>query len=210
MKSITIPINEYDQSIYFSPIRSKTDYIKVLLSAIKDALLFQDFPEIFDNQKDYYFSITVDKMKRIIFVSPSKIYSLSFPFNVFIEHEEKYHIYTMNNNEFNSSSISNLNTVINDEVFTLNNSLIDYYSINYMDCKVIEMFEELLFTEPGYIRYDFDDSERQDPDFHPLNHFDFNYSNYCSLKVGLSNKIDHDLMKNFLDNNQKRLYIKGL
>lgn len=210
MKSIIIPIEVYEQSQFFVPIREKSDYIRVLLSSIKSLILYNDLKTLYTNQNDYYFTITIDRMKRIIFVSPTKIFSLSFPFNIYENQEGSYTLFTMKGHEFNSKSISELLSIVNDESYKSNNSIVDFCLLNNVADNLTEMFEELLLSEPGYIRYDYDDSDRQNPDYHPLNHLDINYSNYCSLKIGLTKRIDHDIVKDLLDNSKKRHYIHNI
>ena len=61
-----------------------------------------------------------------------------------------------------------------------------------------DLFEYLLFSEDGYIRYDYD-KKNQDPIKHPLNHFDINYSEPAHFKIGLHKKIELSEFITFLD-----------
>lgn len=56
------------------------------------------------------------------------------------------------------------------------------------------LFEYILFSEDGYIRYDYD-YQHQNAVTHPLNHFDIHYSDPSHYKIGLPSKLE---LKTFL------------
>lgn len=60
------------------------------------------------------------------------------------------------------------------------------------------LFEYILFSEDGYIRYDYD-YQHQNAITHPLNHFDIHYSEPSHYKIGLPSKLDLNTFLTIID-----------
>ncbi|MEN5234344.1 hypothetical protein [Sphingobacterium faecium] len=207
MKNIKIPIESYQNNDFFAPIRTKSDYVKVLLNTVKSILLHTEFSKKLKIKSDEYLFITIDKMKRVFFISDHKIYSIGFPFCIVFNENDEITVTTSIGEELNHKKISEIFSILNDEYYTTNPSLIDFYIGNNIDFTVISILEQLIQTEPSYVRFDHDNSERTDQTYHPQNHLDINYSGYSSYKLGLNKKIDHDFFQNLLDNNFETIYL---
>lgn len=65
-----------------------------------------------------------------------------------------------------------------------------------------QLFEYLMFSEPGYIRYDHD-YQNFDAITHPEDHLDVNYSEPAHFKLGLKYPIKDDEVNNLLDLNKR-------
>lgn len=61
-----------------------------------------------------------------------------------------------------------------------------------------QLFEYLMFSEAGYIRYDHD-YQNFDAITHPEDHLDVNYSDPAHFKLGLKSPIKDEEVKNLLD-----------
>lgn len=59
----------------------------------------------------------------------------------------------------------------------------------------------MLIFEPAYLRYDEDFTDRMNPKTHPAYHFDINYCNTSTFKLGLTKQLEMDDYINILDIN---------
>lgn len=64
------------------------------------------------------------------------------------------------------------------------------------------LFESIFMSEPGYIRYDHD-INNANPVFHPLDHFDVNYSKFVHYKIGLPNRTTLAELLDIFDRNTR-------
>lgn len=196
MKIIQKSIPKFQASIFFSPIREKTDFIMVLLQSMKILLL----PEELTKQSkdiDYMMKLVIDKMSRLFFYENLKYYSISFPFFISYDFNNYIKISTYSGKELTNKNISDIISILNSYEFSLNKSLIDY-SIepnSDIDFQSISILEEMFMLEPSYIRYDYD-QDNENGNIHPLNHLDLNYSQYSTFKLGLTETIDKDFFEN--------------
>ena len=91
-----------------------------------------------------------------------------------------------------------INSIVEDEQFILNPSLVSYYlQANSSEAVGVSILEEMFRAEPGYIRFDHD-PEREKADLHPLNHVDINYSTYSTYKIGLKDRMVSDHFEDML------------
>ena len=212
MKLITRKINKIFYENIAKPLRDKKDLILLLLETIKQ---FQVGEVSTTNHGKI--TVVVDKMSRVFYQIENKIFSLVFPFGIEIT-EEKYRIYDVETDmEIDSKVIAVLISIIsyydNQEISV--ETLLDGYCesvleeeneyINALWSILIRLFS----MESGYIRYDYD-KEHEDEEYHPLNHFDVNYSSNITYKIGLKKMINLEEMINFLDTKQKCQYLEKI
>lgn len=198
MKTIEVKILPYQEKHYFSPIRDKVDYAKVLVIAIRNLLLSQYNNDNTDSKSSM--KLFIDRMSRLFFYKEEKFYSISFPFSVIIDEQNIIkEITTLTGREINSKIISEILSVLNDTSFKINPSLTEYcLESNEIHLESIPILDEIFLSEPGYIRYDIDE-KNENGKIHPLNHLDINYSTYNTLKLGLNDFIGQEYFENILN-----------
>jgi hypothetical protein len=196
MKNIIRSIPRYEVDNIFGPVRDKLDYVRLITKAAN--LLLLNF-EIEHERTEGYLSMKKDKMSRMFFYRKDRVFSVSFPFHVDVEGEQVIGVFTQSGLELNSESIACLNSVLNNETYNLKTSigwsLLDAPSEDLLG---FSLLEEIVMFEPGYIRYDCDETN-ENGSLHPLNHLDINYSQYGSFKLGLYDPIDQVFFEDILD-----------
>jgi hypothetical protein len=196
MKSIEKDIYDFQENDFFFPIRSKSNYVKVIALAARQLLLDLGPSQVPCNAK---MKLVVDKMSRIFFFKTGKFFSIAFPFSANIIDNEVKELTSYSGKILDSKSISAIISILDSEEFKANLSLIDFYiEPNSIESDGIFLLEEMLMFEPSYIRYDVD-AENQNGKLHPLNHLDVNYSQYSTFKLGLNNGINEMYFENIQD-----------
>lgn len=187
MKTIDKQIPKFQEDLFFSPIRDKKDFAKLLAVSARNLLI--DFSEFGTLESSSSMKLVVDKMSRLFYFKEEKYFSICFPFIVLILDNGIVEISTLTGKKVDNKSISAVISILEEEQFQLNPSLIDLYiASNDLSPLGIELLEEIFQCEPGYIRYD-NDPKNENGKHHPLNHLDINYSSYGTYKVGLSKVI---------------------
>lgn len=187
MKSIDKIIPKFQEDLFFSAIRDKKDYAKLLAVSARNLLI--DFGELGTVESNCRMKLVVDKMSRLFYFKDDKYFSVSFPFIVLIEKDEVIEITTLTGKVVDNKSISAIISILDEEQFQLTPSLLDLYiASSELSSLGVELLEEIFQSEPGYIRYD-NDPKNENGNLHPLNHLDINYSSYGSYKIGLSKVI---------------------
>lgn len=218
MQTIELEILDFQDNWYFRPIRDSLDYIQILLRTCENLLVSRLVPQISSNKIGEIKIIFNKKFSRVFFFKEDKFFSLFFPFKLISENEgdsengDMYNIY-LDKILIDNKLLNEINTILNHSIYTEEKSILDFYahytpdiiedgiSIDAMIC-----LEKLIHIEPSYIRYDYDEANA-DEEHHPLNHFDFNYTEKSKIKVGIKKKIDFDFFKDFLDNQMKCSYL---
>lgn len=211
-----LEITSSSRRIFFPEQRIKTKFnlIEILLEACR-YILFNEKKKTVKGQ--YKIIFQNEKMNRLFFVGESKMYSISFPFNIHYDgHEIK--INYKNLIDIDSYTISNLLSFIKDPIIN-SESCLDFIEpivdfeynqrINYWS-----VVKDLLLLEDGYVRYDKDDKgykealEKKQEHRHPLYHLDIFYTNQATFKLGFEKSIiDTDLIDT-LDRNTDCKYLK--
>lgn len=200
-------------------IRTKQDLLSLLLETVTQLNNVADLKK--DSHCENSFSITFGDMKRLFYkIGETKIVSFVFPFSI-----EKvgngYHIYDLKTGvDINSMVTSVLKNVINNDDFKANNySIIATEEVFHEAVSVLDwlsesekldiwsILQDLFLFEPGYIRYDYDKSH-ENGKLHPLQHFDVNYTNDASFKLGLSKENGIEQMIKFINKKSETLYLR--
>ncbi len=199
VKNFTFHLSEDQVEWIFKPIRTKLHAITILMRVIKIMLAYQ---EPVAAQKAGYFSLTINAMSRLVFVSKEKIYSINFPFQITGE-IGSFKIYSLHHLDINSKSTSSILALIDDGIFNEPHVLdfaMPVADSHDIDSDLWAFLRELLLWEDGYIRYD-DDPGNENGDVHPRYHLDVFYSGPATFKLGLKHPIQHSTFTDILDIN---------
>lgn len=192
MKVIRFKLNNSSKDIFFPRVRVKTkiQIINILLEASRYILLN---PVVDQTESVGEIRLVIDKMSRLFFNSENKYYSIVFPFNLYQEDKDIKLSY-LHNISVDSYLISKTISAINCDEFNDNcilgfaDSIFEYEN----ESEEVWLFlKELMLLEDGYIRYDNDPIgfkeavDKGSPHKHPLYHYDLNYTNRASFKIGL-------------------------
>jgi hypothetical protein len=206
VKIISKNILTFQEALFFSPLRDKVDYAKLISYSARNLLLDYDMgtsPTI-----SGYMKLIVDKMSRLFFYAENYLFSVSFPFTVRIANNKIDEIASYSGREVDNRSISHIISVLENEKFKLNHSLLDFYiESNDLDYEPFLLLEEILQFEPTYIRYD-NDPENENGKLHPLHHLDINYSSYGTYKLGLDNAVADGYLEDMLNIETECFYIR--
>ncbi|NCT74002.1 MAG: hypothetical protein GXC78_05685 [Chitinophagaceae bacterium] len=195
MKIIERDIPVYLEKHFVVPIRDKADYAKVLALSARQLLLESE--EIMIPKANVSLKLIVDKMSRLFIYNSNKYYSISFPFTVFLDDKNVLEISTYSGKSLDNKRISAIISILDSNQFNSTRSLIDFYIEPLgIESSGIYLLEEIFQFEPSYIRYD-NDPENENGRLHPLNHFDVNYSQHSTFKIGLSNSISRLYFEDF-------------
>lgn len=211
MKRIDKDINIIFYGYIVKPFRTRKELIALLLETTK--LLYT---EGISGKSYGKVIVVIDKMSRVFYEIENKIFSMVFPFGI-EKVDGRYRVYDVELEVDIDSKLLSIMISILAQLELLNvtaESILDVYcdtfseEIEREDVKAAwEVLFKLLFIELGYIRYDLDE-EHADMIYHPLNHFDVNYSADTSYKIGLRKAISVDYMISFLDTKSKCSYLE--
>lgn len=198
MKSHSVPIDQRQIDLIFSPIRNKADLIKVLMRAIK-ILLVQKVTDV--PKPEGEIRLIVSKMSRVFFFSKDKYFSINFPFSVGKTDDGDFELffYTQHISDIGSKITSDVLALIADtEKFSANDALEFVEPILDLEASEKNIWPfclELFMYDDGYIRYDYDEKNEK-AGLHPLNHYDVFYTSKTTFKIGLKERLEK---KRFID-----------
>ncbi len=235
MKIIAKDIFEFQKDIFFAPLRTKVDYASLIVYSARNLLLDYDVAK---ERSCGQMKLIIARMSRLFFFAENHIFSVSFPFLVCTDSNKDDQddlgghagndfkgdsndadcknwecmriskIQSYSGRELNNESISFIISILKNEKFELNRSLLDsYINSSEIEYENFLLLEEILQFEPAYIRYD-NDPKNEKGKLHPLHHFDVNYSNYSTYKLGLDKAITNDFLENMLDVATECSYIR--
>ncbi len=196
MKIVERVIFPFQEKDFFVAIRDKIDYARVIVFAARQLLLNMKAD---DFEATSSMKLIVDKMSRLFFYKDKKYFSISFPFTMILDGDEIVALTSYTGKIVDHKSISAVISVLDNEQFRLNPSLIDFYvEPNSLDSSGLFLLEEIFQAEPSYIRYDYD-PENEKGKLHPLHHLDINYSQSSTFKFGLKQEIAQSYFENLQD-----------
>lgn len=206
MKIIERDILPFQEDDYFSAVRDKIQYAKLLVKASRVLLL----DNITTNETiTCRLKLVVDKMSRLFFSSENKHFSISFPFTVDVEGDDIVKISTYSGKDVDHEIISSVISILDDEQFNLNPSLLGFYMDGTSsEFEGVSMLEEIFQFEPSYIRYDYDPIN-VNGNIHPLYHIDVNYSTHGTFKIGLKQSITIKTLEDILNTKTDCVFFEG-
>ena len=196
-KDYSFQIDEFDLARFDCPIRGQLELLNVALASLQ-VMMQGRAVERSASSAGPHFRVVVDKMKRIIVVTSSRLYSLSFPFSV--QRQKEKYSFSLNGMNVDSLTLSCLTAIFRADALAFGfESLLDVIDETYLDYKdqgldreVLSLMAMFLISYPyGYIRYD-EDREHEDGALHPLHHLDIGCSNAEQFKLGLTGAVDCD------------------
>lgn len=211
MKKIDKNINRVFYEHMQKPLRTRKEFILLLLETVK--LFYVE--EVFATSHGKI-CIVIDKMSRVFYQVKNKIFSIVFPFA--IENiGNRCRVYDISLDvDIDSKLISIMINILNQfEISEISvEKMFDTYCdviSSEMDSKEVgiacKILLKLFSIELGYIRYDLDE-EHADKIYHPLYHFDINYSSNTTYKIGLKRAIEMNDMISLLNANHKCSYLE--
>lgn len=166
------------------------DYIDTILQILEWILIWPN-SENKESTIMPYIIINTNETNRLYIIKSSQIVSFAFPLNL-IEKTTGWKIHCMDL-ELTSSIITIAKTISEE---CRKNPTVPYSIIaeNYDRSDSdqyggIKLYEKIAFSEPAYLRYDFDPKSYHEKK-HPINHLDINFIPKLSYKIGLYKKIE--------------------
>ena len=218
--------------------REKSDVLGLLLNTIPDVFVNNENDSGLGKCE-----IIVDKMSRIIFtlINDGKVFkkfSFNFPFTLKENEDDedaayrnKWVIFDLEGERITNQIISILKILFEDDAFVdrIHSDIepLDFYEqilqaikevdldVTISDNYIWRLVRYLYLFEPGYLRYDYDDTEsRRNAINHPLHHLDFYFSSNVTLKLGIADDDKQyrnwklDSFETLLNNNKPCYYLK--
>lgn len=204
MKTIERDILQFQEKDFFFPVRNKIHYAKILVLAARKLLLG---PDIKSKGETSSMKLVVGNISRLFFYKDNKYFSIAFPFTTAANDQIVTEITTYSGRIIDFKSISAVISILNNEQFILNPSLIDFFiEPTGIESDGILLLEEIFLFEPSYMRYDYDPSQ-ENGKYHPLHHLDINYSQYSTFKIGFSKSITRNYFEDIHDTDTECSYI---
>ncbi len=197
--------HKYKQEIEDMIIRNKNHVAKFLIKIVKLILFYPNkIKGGVCNEEGILQIFIKDRIKRVFYVSSSKITSVYFPF--YIATDRKKYIIKYLDILIDEQKLICIEKLINDEnlfdKMRINGEILDlqieiesaledivgeFHLQDRVVKEVMRLYLELLILEDGYIRFE-EDETREHPKIHPRFHFDIFYTNGATFKLGASNK----------------------
>lgn len=206
-KRYFIPIDQNQVDLFFSPIRSKVDVVKLLMHTVK----YVKSRVYVDRREGLSLTLVVDDMNRFIYESEDKIFSIRSPFSFRLEGRE-FLFYNKYIGDLDSAMTSKVLSCLNDDRFG-SSSFFDFVGLleeNFFELDSIWSFiHDLMIFEDGYIRFDHD-AENEDGRMHPLFHLDVCYTTASTFKIGTYHKPCVIYFEQLLNNKIGAKYLEKL
>lgn len=210
-----LDLNEYQSKKLFADVYNRSSFCRVKLYVLEYLLTYWHYDKVKNRRP--FLCVDVDDTKRVYIINESgdKIISFVFDYNVRVKQEVEQNgniisflsIQAKNYNcEITPKLVADAQSIIQthsdreDNLMTY--TMLDFEEEAYDD-RTLRFVENLLYCEPGYIRYD-NSTQGYKPYYHPQYHFDINYSNDATFKFGLPNIIDVNKFIDLVNSQEKR------
>lgn len=208
MKRIIVNLSE--NVLSKNSYRRKIDIISLCLIYTKFA------PYAFDEKiAEGNCILHIDKMRRLFIYHGNCIHSIHFPFSVQINGKKLEFYYLDRLLDARTTSLlleffvkfDKLETM--EDMYEIFLKILDEYNLqdSYNENFFWKLICYMLIFEPAYLRYDEDFSNRMNQKTHPAYHFDINYCNTSTFKLGLTKQLKMDEYIKILDINKVCNYI---
>lgn len=201
--------------IYFNnklnkePIRNKSSIIKMIIRAC-EMIISKQYTKSETYKRNTKLPVYLHQLNRIFIDEENQLFSISFPFKIDLENSKVFFF----ENQINSKYFAIIRSVIDDfdercfSISDFKDKLDDneaYVNLKDEQDIIDKLITFLLCYETGYIRYD-DDPEtfkkyqnEDRPSVHPQYHFDVNYTDKFSYKIGLYKSLKLSEFIDFFD-----------
>lgn len=204
MKIIEKPILPYQEDYFLSPLRDKCDYAKLIAYSLQAFLITYDTKGVDIHVR---MKLVIDKMSRLFFYKADKFFSIAFPFNIICEDDNILEIRSYSGIFINNKVVAGLLSILNEVNFKQNMFFGSYQNYeDSIDNSSFDILEEILSSEPAYIRYDCDIKNAKGK-LHPAYHLDINYSSAGTFKIGLNEHISESFFEDIQNINTDCRYI---
>jgi hypothetical protein len=199
---------------YFIAVRDRFDAAQNIVSAI---CAIKTFPQT-TQLPEYGLVLSICHFKRLFIINGNSIVSLAFPFHLTCNEESILDFRCTTGLELDNLTLANLKTLLNgmknlgfwDFVSIENSSDLGATgTLDLLETSLWDALRSIISEDDGYLRYDYDDSERTDEIIHPASHIDLNYSNAASLKLGFRQKIGMVTLVEMLDKKERCYFIES-
>lgn len=197
MKKYYIKVEPFQADKFFIPARSKIAIIKLLMNTLRHFHVNEIVSEGEAVETGCYICVCDGRrMRRVVYVSDKKIFSIVFPFSYLVDNS-KFETYGVDDLHFDSQLVSQVISVANEIEKSATDDILELGCvIEQLNKKDLwPVIKHLLTTEFGYLRYDFDE-EHADGRIHPVHHLDIFSYNRGKFKLGLYEKMN---VANFID-----------
>lgn len=214
-KEIQLSFGNFYKEKFSKPIRTKQDCVSVILNVL-NVLLIGEEPE----DEKGKIVVKIDKMSRLFCFLKDKYFSIVFPFAIEKVRgaDKEYIIYDATwNQQINTRTVALMESMLQEIDFEsctideiIEKAYFDVAEEEYVENEISNSFRlvlQLLSTEYGYIRYDYDE-EHEKGDLHPLCHCDINYSAKATYKLGIKDQIEAGAFIDLLDSKTKCYYVR--
>lgn len=160
-----------------------------------------------------YLYIDTTKLKRAFIIKSNQMVSFAFPFAIYTKMNtvgiDELFI-NLKDKKLNDVIISHAMSLaqtldLNNSTYAAQAKSIDLTDVDKLTAT--RVFETVLALEPSYIRYDYDTKGCKGK-IHPLHHFDVNYSNDYTYKVGLYGELEECKLKELLSEDSDCWYVR--
>lgn len=206
MKRFEFPLDQYQLEILLGSFRSKRDVIEFWMQAYKVMVNYSP-PEA--TNISGVMTLCVDKMQRLFVKYDEKVFSSSFPISL-KERDDKLVGHLRSGTELTPKDSSEVLAVICNTTAFGNSEILGFcedieQNTNEPD-RLWMILSELMQAEDGYLRVDHDEA-RQNGHLHPLNHIDVCYTQSATFKVGLSDRMEIEVLEDLLNRNSDCHYL---
>ena len=196
-------------------LKQPLDYINIILQIIEHLLSWAG-PENEDLIRVPYLVINSNKkIQRAYIIKDNQIASFAFPFHIYEKLDNNTGNYLWHvrykDIDINSVILSNTRGLYSDyDAYKETKSFREIASAQNLRntdmLQAIKLFEMLMFSEPAYVRYDYD-PKRSNGLKHPLCHFDYNFIDVHHYKVGLHGRINLGQLEDMMNKDTDSWYV---
>lgn len=196
-----------DKSFSGKKNKNNKDYASIILNATR---IIKSTTPLNENQltKKWikHLKLDISKISRLfIYLDKCKYFSCYFPF--FISESGKSFIIRNKDVEITDQLLSEMFSLLNDiEKCSLFNKFQDEDEETNYSIEAYQILEELITTEPGYIRYDMD-FDNANGHIHPKIHFDVNMSKKSTFKIGIFEEMTESTFESIFNKKQDCFYL---
>lgn len=205
--NIYLNLQVYQSRILFQEVKNTKDFLTVKLKLLEYLLTFW-----YGNEDVHppFLYINTERPQRVFLVNSNenKIVSFGFEFLVKTENYDtslptnyiKFINYRGKQGIITLQTVSEAQTLL--QLYSERSDNLYCFTVLENDEKLSEeserLFEHILFSEAGYIRYDYDPKGYK-PNTHPLHHFDVNFSEVVHYKLGLQKRMKMEDVSDILN-----------